>query len=48
MPVIYPYFEEDMFETLHSGIIYFQAQRNVLLPGDLNGRTGIEPDVIHP
>ena len=47
-PVDSPYFEEDIFETLHSEIAYFQAQGNVLLTGDLNGRTGIEPDVIDP
>lgn len=27
-------------------IASFQAQGNVLVTGDLNGRTGIEPDVI--
>ncbi|KAI9543533.1 Voltage-dependent N-type calcium channel subunit alpha-1B [Dissostichus eleginoides] len=32
----------------NSEIAYFQAQGNVLLTGDLNGRTGIEPDVIDP
>ncbi|XP_044033496.1 uncharacterized protein LOC122867160 isoform X1 [Siniperca chuatsi] len=41
-----PYYEEDIFETLHSEIAHFQAQGNVLLTGDLKGRTGIEPDVI--
>ena len=43
-PVDYPYFEEDIFDTLHSEIAYVQAQEKVLLSGDLNGRTGIEPE----
>jgi len=47
-PVDSPYFEEDIFDTLHSETAYFQAQGNVLLTGDLNARTGIEPDVIDP
>ena len=47
-PVDSPYFEEDIFETLHSEITYFQAQGNMLLTGDLNGPTGTEPDVIDP
>lgn len=48
IPPVDPHFEEDIFETLHSEITYFQAQGKVLLTGDLNGRTGIEPDVIDP
>ena len=47
-PVDSPYFEEYIFDTLHSEIADFQAQGNVLLTGDLNGRTGIEPDVMDP
>ena len=47
-PVDSPYFEEEIFYTLHSEIGDFQAQGNVLLTGDLNGQTGIEPDVMDP
>ena len=36
-PVDSPYFEEDIFDTLHSDIAYLQAQGNELLTGDLNG-----------
>ncbi|XP_078272171.1 H-2 class II histocompatibility antigen, E-U alpha chain-like [Rhinoraja longicauda] len=43
-----PYFEEDLFETLHTEINHFQALGNVLLCGDLNARTGCEPDFIDP
>ena len=32
-----PYFEEDIFETLHSEIAYFQAQGKILITGDLSG-----------
>lgn len=47
-PTESPYFEEDIFETLHREINHFQAQGNVLLCGDLNARTGCEPDSIDP
>ena len=47
-PVDSPYFEDDIFENLHSEIAYFQAQGNVFLTGDLYGRTRTEPDVNDP
>ena len=36
-PVDSPFFEENIFDTLHSEIAYFQAQGNMLLTGDLKG-----------
>ena len=47
-PVDSPYFDDNIFETLSSEITHFQAQGNVILFGDLNARTGIEPDVLDP
>ncbi|XP_048053738.1 uncharacterized protein LOC125272717 [Megalobrama amblycephala] len=35
-----PYYNENIFETLHSQINHFQAQGCVLICGDLNARTG--------
>ena len=39
-----PYYNEDIFESLHSQINHFQAQGSVLICGDLNARTGSLPD----
>ncbi len=39
-----PYYNENIFETLHSEINHFQAQGSVLVCGDLNARTGSLPD----
>ena len=47
-PIDSPYYDDNIFETLHSEITNFQAQGHVILFGDLNARTGIEPDVIDP
>lgn len=41
-----PYFNEDSFSILEDEISYFQAQGSVLICGDLNARTGTEPDFI--
>jgi len=35
-----PYYNENIFETLHNQINHFQAQGSVLMCGDLNARTG--------
>ena len=43
-----PYFNEEFFNTLHTEIVHFQAQGNVMVCGDLNARTGIENDSIDP
>ena len=42
------YYEEVYFNNLYSDISYFQAQGKVLLCGDFNARTGVEPDFIDP
>ena len=42
------YYEEDYLNNLYSDISYFQAQGKVLLCGDFNARTGVEPDFIDP
>ncbi len=39
-----PYYSEDMFSTLEEETNHFQAQGNVLICGDLNARTGLQPD----
>ncbi len=39
-----PYYSEDMFSTLEEETSHFQAQGNVLICGDLNARTGLQPD----
>ncbi len=39
-----PYYNEEIFESLHSEINHFQAQGSVLICGDLNARTGSLPD----
>ena len=41
-----PYFNEDSFSILEGEINHFQAQVNVLVCGDLNARTGQEPDIL--
>jgi len=41
-----PYYNEDIFPTLQSEIVYFQSLGSVLLMGDLNARTGKEADYI--
>ena len=41
-----PYFNEHSFSILEDEISYFQAQGSVLICGDLNARTGTEPDFI--
>lgn len=41
-----PYYNDDIFSTLQSEIIYFQSLGSVLLMGDLNARTGKEVDYI--
>ncbi len=40
------FYNEDIFSTLQSEIIYFQSLGPVLLMGDLNARTGREADYI--
>ena len=42
------YYQDDYFNNLYSDISYFQAQGKVLLCGDFNARTGVEPDFIDP
>ncbi len=39
-----PYYSEDTFSTLEEETSHFQAQGNVLICGDLNARTGLQPD----
>ncbi len=39
-----PYYSKDMFSTLEEETNHFQAQGNVLICGDLNARTGLQPD----
>ncbi|KAI4889447.1 hypothetical protein NFI96_002246 [Prochilodus magdalenae] len=39
-----PYYDEDIFPSLHHQISSFQAQGSVLICGDLNARTGSLPD----
>lgn len=41
-----PYFTEEFFNTLHTEIVHFQAQGNVMVCGDFNARTGKENDCI--
>ena len=43
-----PYYSEKTFETLKSDIIEFQSKGKILLMGDLNARTGNDPDYIDP
>jgi len=44
LPSESPYYSEDMFSTLEEETSHFQAQGNVLICGDLNARTGLQPD----
>ncbi len=39
-----PYYSEDTLSTLEEETSHFQAQGNVLICGDLNARTGLQPD----
>ncbi len=39
-----PYYSEDTFSTLEEETSHFQAQGNVLICGDPNARTGLQPD----
>ena len=41
-----PYFNEDIFSTQEGEINHFQAQGHALVCGDLNARTGQEPDTL--
>ena len=43
-PLESPYLNEDSFSILEGEINHFQAQGHVLVCGDLNARTGQEPD----
>ncbi|XP_037603419.1 uncharacterized protein LOC119475038 isoform X2 [Sebastes umbrosus] len=43
-----PYYNENCFSILEDEINHYQAQGSVLICGDLNARTGIEPDCINP
>ena len=45
-PLESPYFNEDSFSILEGEINHFYAQRHVLVCGDLNARTGQEPDTL--
>ena len=42
-----PYHNESSFSILEDEISRYQSQGNVLICGDLNARTGTEPDLIH-
>ena len=42
-----PYYNENTFTILEDEINYYQTQGNVLICGDLNARTGTEPDLIN-
>lgn len=41
-----PYFKEDMFSILEEEINHFQAYGHIIVCGDLNARTGREPDTL--
>ena len=45
-PIESPYFNDDSFSILEREINNFQAQGHVLVCGDLNARTGQEPDTL--
>ena len=45
-PIESPYFNEDSFSILEGEISHFQAQGHVIVCGDLNARTGQEPDTL--
>ena len=42
------YYNENSFSVLEDEISHYQAQGSVLICGDLNARTGVEPDYITP
>ena len=45
-PIGSPYFNDDSFSILEREINHFQVQGHVLVCGDLNARTGQEPDTL--
>ncbi len=46
-PAESPYYNEDTFSILQDEICHFQTKGNVLICGDLNARTGNEPDFVN-
>ncbi len=46
-PAESPYYNEDTFYILQDEICHFQTKGNVLICGDLNARTGNEPDFVN-
>lgn len=42
-----PYYNQNTFSILEDEISFYQTQGNVLICGDLNARTGTEPDLIN-
>ena len=42
-----PYYNENSFSILEDEISFYQTQGNMLICGDLNARTGTEPDLIN-
>lgn len=45
-PIESPYFKEDMFSILEEEINQFQSRGHIVVCGDLNARTGQEPDTL--
>ena len=45
-PLESPYFKEETFPNLENEISHFQKQGHVIICGDLNARTGDQPDFI--
>ncbi|XDV25394.1 hypothetical protein PO909_029316, partial [Leuciscus waleckii] len=46
-PAESPYYNEETFSILQDEICNFQIKGNVLMCGDLNARTGMEPDFVN-
>lgn len=46
-PAESPYYNEETFSVLQDEICHFQTKGNVLICGDLNARTGNEPDFVN-
>lgn len=46
-PAESPYYSEETFSILQDEISHFQTKGNVLMCGDLNARTGNEPDFVN-
>ncbi len=46
-PAESPYYNEETFSILQDEICHFQTKGNVLICGDLNARTGNEPDFVN-